>query len=112
MTCIRCKHHTAFKFGTYGKRRIQRYRCHSCKATFADVPAKMLRSLYTDMDRGLRRMARLTNGFSKKWENLEAAYALWFAYYNWCRVHSSLRVTPAMESGVADRIWTIAELVD
>jgi hypothetical protein len=39
------------------------------------------------------RVTRLRNGFSKKWENLEAAYALWFAYYNFCRAHSSLRVT-------------------
>jgi transposase-like protein/IS1 family transposase len=43
---------------------------------------------------GMRRMTRLSNGFSKKWENLQAAYALWFAYYNFCRVHKSLRVTP------------------
>ncbi len=60
---------------------------------------------------GMRRMTRLTNAFSKKWENLEAAYALWFAYYNWCRVHSSLRVTPAMQHGIADHVWTIAELI-
>jgi len=60
---------------------------------------------------GMRRMTRLTNGFSKKWENLEAAYALWFAYYNFCRVHQTLRVTPAMESGLTDHIWTIAELI-
>jgi transposase-like protein/IS1 family transposase len=60
---------------------------------------------------GMRRMTRLTNAFSKKWENLEAAYSLWFAYYNFCRVHRSLRVTPAMESGIADHIWTIAELL-
>jgi IS1 family transposase len=60
---------------------------------------------------GMRRMTRLTNGFSKKWENLEAAYALWFAYYNWCRVHSSLRVTPCMEAGIENHIWTIAELI-
>lgn len=60
---------------------------------------------------GMRRMTRLTNGFSKKWENLEAAYALWFGYYNFCRVHSSLRVTPAMEAGITDHIWTIAELI-
>jgi len=46
----------------------------------------------------------------KKWANLEAAYALWFGYYSFCRVHSSLRVTPAMEAGLADRTWTIAEL--
>ena len=60
---------------------------------------------------GMRRMTRLTNGFSKKWENLDAAYALWFAYYNFCRVHSTLRVTPAMEAGLTDHIWTIAELI-
>jgi transposase-like protein/IS1 family transposase len=60
---------------------------------------------------GMRRMTRLTNGFSKKWENLDAAYALWFAYYDFCRVHSSLRVTPAMEAGITDHIWTIAELI-
>ena len=60
---------------------------------------------------GMRRMTRLTNGFSKKWENLEAAYSLWFAYYNFVRVHSSLRVTPAMEQGITDHIWTIAELI-
>jgi len=60
---------------------------------------------------GMRRMTRLTNGFSKKWENLEFAYALWFAYYNFCRVHMTLRVTPAMEAGITDHIWTIAELI-
>lgn len=60
---------------------------------------------------GMRRMTRLTNGFSKKWENLEFAYALWFAYYNFVRVHKSLRVTPAMEAGITDHIWTIAELI-
>jgi transposase-like protein/IS1 family transposase len=60
---------------------------------------------------GMRRMTRLTNGFSKKWENLEFAYALWFAYYNFCRVHKTLRITPAMEAGITDHIWTIAELI-
>lgn len=60
---------------------------------------------------GMRRMTRLTNGFSKKWENLEAAYSLWFAYYNFCRVHQSLRVTPCMESNLTGHVWTIAELI-
>ena len=60
---------------------------------------------------GMRRMTRLTNGFSKKWANLEAAYALWFAYYNFCRKHQTLRVTPAMESGLANHVWTIGELL-
>jgi transposase-like protein/IS1 family transposase len=60
---------------------------------------------------GMRRMTRLTNAFSKKWENLEAAYALWFAFYNFCRVHRNTRVTPAMEQGIADHPWTVAELI-
>jgi IS1 family transposase len=60
---------------------------------------------------GMRRMTRLTNGFSKKWENLEATYALWFAFYNFCRVHKILRVTPAMESGITTRIWSIGDLL-
>jgi len=60
---------------------------------------------------GMRRMTRLTNGFSKKWENLRAAYALWFAFFNFCRVHKTLRVTPAMESNLTDHVWTIAELL-
>jgi transposase InsO family protein len=59
----------------------------------------------------MRRLTRLTNAFSKKWENLRAALALHFAYYNYCRVHSSLRVTPAMEAGLADHVWTVEELI-
>ncbi len=53
---------------------------------------------------GMRRMTRLTNAFSKKWENLRAAYALWFSFYNFCRVHRTLRVTPAMEAGLENNI--------
>ena len=59
----------------------------------------------------IRRLTRLTNAFSKKWENLWAALCLHFAYYNFCRIHTSLRVTPAMESGLTDRVWTIRELL-
>jgi transposase-like protein/IS1 family transposase len=60
---------------------------------------------------GMRRLTRLTNGFSKKWENLEAAFALWFAYYNFCRVHQTLKATPCMEAGIENHVWTIAELI-
>jgi len=60
---------------------------------------------------GMRRMTRLTNGFSKKWENLQAAYSLWFAYYNFCRIHQTLKVTPAMESGIATRVWELKDLI-
>jgi IS1 family transposase len=59
----------------------------------------------------IRRLTRLTNAFSKKLSHLRAAVALHFAYYNFSRVHSSLRVTPAMEAGITDHIWSIAELL-
>ena len=59
----------------------------------------------------LRRFTRLTNAFSKKLSHLKAAVALHFAYYNFCRVHSTLRVTPAMEAGLTDHIWDITELL-
>lgn len=59
----------------------------------------------------MRRLTRLTNAFSKKWENLWAAYCLHFAYYNFCRIHKTIRVTPAMESGLTDHVWEIAELL-
>jgi IS1 family transposase len=59
----------------------------------------------------MRRVTRLTNGFSKKLDNHRAAVALWVCFYNLCRVHETLRCTPAMALGVADHIWTIGELV-
>lgn len=59
----------------------------------------------------MRRFTRLTNGFSKKLENLKAAVALHFAHYNFCRIHSSLRVTPAMEAGITRHPWTIADFL-
>ena len=62
------------------------------------------------MRMGMRRFTRLTNGFSKKFENHAHQVALYFMHYNYCRVHSSLRVTPAMEAGLTDHIWTLAEL--
>jgi IS1 family transposase len=60
----------------------------------------------------VRRFTRLTNAFSKKWENHWAAVALWFAFYNFCRVHKSLRVTPAMEAGIASHVWSVRELLE
>jgi IS1 family transposase len=64
------------------------------------------------MRMSMRRFTRLTNGFSKKVDNLRHAVALHFMYYNFCRPHQTLRVTPAMEAGLADHVWTIAEVVD
>jgi len=58
----------------------------------------------------LRRFTRLTNAFSKKLENMKAALALHFAWYNFCRIHSSLRTTPAMAAGIAEHVWSTQEL--
>src|ERR1700736_4001271 len=62
------------------------------------------------MRMSIRRFTRLTNAFSRKIENHAAAVALWFTYYNFCRVHSSLRVTPAMEARIPDHVWTIEDM--
>jgi hypothetical protein len=59
----------------------------------------------------IKRLARLTLCFSKKWENLWWALCLHFAYYNFCRIHRRLRVTPAMEAGITDHAWKIEELL-
>lgn len=59
----------------------------------------------------IRRLTRLTNCFSKKLENHRAAIALHVAYYNFCRLHGSIRVTPAMEAGITDRVWKLRELL-
>jgi hypothetical protein len=62
------------------------------------------------MRMGMRRFTRLTNGFSKKLENHGHAVVLYFMHYNFCRVHKTLRVTPAMQSGLADHVWSIEEM--
>src|SRR5208337_651022 len=59
----------------------------------------------------IRRLTRLTNAFSKKWENHWAALCLHFAYYIFCRVHKTLRVTPAMQAGITETVWDIADLL-
>ena len=59
----------------------------------------------------MRRFTRLTNGFSKKVENHAAAVALHFMHYNFCRIHQTLRVTPAMEAKVTDHVWSIEEVL-
>jgi hypothetical protein len=59
-----------------------------------------------------RRLTRLTNAFSKKFENFEAAVALNFAYYNFCKTHGTLRMTPAQAANVESSAWTVAELVE
>jgi hypothetical protein len=59
----------------------------------------------------MRRFTRLTNGFSKKLENHIAAISLHFMYYNFVRIHQTLRITPAMAAGVTERVWEISDIV-
>ncbi len=63
------------------------------------------------MRMSMRRFTRLTNAFSKKVENHAAAVALYFMFYNFGRIHQTLRVTPAMEAGVTDHVWAIGDIV-
>ena len=60
----------------------------------------------------MRRFTRLTNAFSKKVENLNHAVALHFMYYNFAKVHQTLRVTPAMEAGLSDHVWSLGEILN
>ena len=62
------------------------------------------------MRMGMRRFTRLTNGFSKKVENHIHAISLYFMHYNFSRIHQTLRVTPAMEAGVSDHVWSLEEI--
>ena len=81
------------------------------KPDAAHVSTSFVERQNLSMRMGMRRFTRLTNGHSKKVENHEHAIALYFMHYNFARVHMSLRVTPAMEAGVSDHIWTLEEIV-
>jgi hypothetical protein len=59
---------------------------------------------------GNRRFTRLTNAFSKKLKNHRRACALYFMHDNFCRIHQTLRVTPAMEAGITDHVWSLEEI--
>lgn len=63
------------------------------------------------MRMSMRRFTRLTNAHSKKFENHEHAIAIHYMHYNFARIHSSLRVTPAMEAGISDHVWSIEEII-
>jgi IS1 family transposase len=91
----------------------------SCRAIpmIGDPDAEHISTSYVErsnltMRMSMRRFARLTNAFSKKVENHISALSLYFMFYNFCRVHQTLRVTPAMEAGIADHVWEIEEIMD
>jgi IS1 family transposase len=81
------------------------------KPNYAHVSTSFIERQNLTMRMSMRRFTRLTNAFSKKVENHEAAIALHYMYYNFARVHQTLRVTPAMEAGVSDHIWTLEEII-
>src|SRR6202451_989782 len=92
-------------------------KCIGCdmKVVSGDPDPKHVSTSYVErqnltMRMGMRRFTRLTNGFSKKFENHAHQVALYFFHYNFCRVHKTLRVTPAMEAGLTDHVWTLDEL--
>lgn len=77
----------------------------------ADISTSFVERQNLTMRMQMRRFTRLTNGFSKKIENHGHAIALHYMHYNFCRIHQTLRVTPAMEAGISDHVWSIEEVV-
>ncbi len=108
-------------YGDYGQFGSERYSPGSITEVISKVisgvpdPAHVSTSFVErqnlTMRMAMRRFTRLTNAFSKKLENLKAACALHFAHYNFCRIHSSVRVTPAMAAGLSDHVWSLEEIV-
>jgi len=90
--------------------------CGSRKETFIGNPEyKHISTSYVErqnltMRMHMRRFTRLTNAFSKKVDNLKYAVALHFMHYNFAKVHQTLRVTPAMQAGIADHVWSVEEI--
>ena len=101
-----------------GQKRYSPAECIGCETHVidGDPDPKHISTSYIErqnltMRMSMRRFTRLTNGFSKKIENHVAMIALHIMYYNFCRIHQTLRVTPAMEAGVSDHAWDIRDLV-
>lgn len=101
-----------------GDKRYSPAECLGCKkeAISGNPDPKHISTSYVErqnltMRMSMRRFTRLTNGFSKKVENHVAALAVYFMYYNFARIHQTLRVTPAMAAGVADRLWDVSDIV-
>lgn len=108
-------------FGDYGQHGDERYsppritevisKVRDGRPDPAHISTSHIERQNLTMRMQLRRFTRLTNAFSKKLDNLKAAVTLYFAWYNFCRVHQTLRVTPAMEAGLTSHPWTLRELV-
>src|SRR5579862_9773687 len=107
-------------YGAPSDEEIRRYSPARCigsdmKVVSGDPDPKHVSTSYVErqnltMRMSMRRFTRRTNGFSKKFENHCHMVAIYFMYYNFCRVHQTVRVTPAMEAGLSDHVWTVKEL--
>ena len=100
------------------EKRYSPAKCIGCemKVVIGDPDPKHVSTSYVErqnltMRMSMRRFTRLTNGFSKKAENHCHAVALHYMHYNFCRVHQTLRVTPAMEAGITDHVWTVEDVI-
>jgi IS1 family transposase len=108
-------------FGDYGQHENARYsppritevisKVRVGNPSVSDISTSYVERQNLTMRMQIRRLTRLTNAFSKKLANLKAAVALHFAFYNFCRVHSSLRITPAMAAGITEHVWELRELM-
>lgn len=85
-------------------------RCITGDPEIRDISTSYVERANLTMRMGMRRFTRLTNGFSRKVYNLECAVALHFMFYNFGRIHKTLRVTPAMESGISGHVWSLEEI--
>ena len=101
-----------------GQTRYSPAKCIGClsKGITGEPDPKHISTSYVEranltMRMSMRRFTRLTNAFSKKLENHAAMVVLYFMYYNFGRIHQTLRVTPAIEAGIADHVWSIEEIV-
>jgi IS1 family transposase len=101
-----------------GQKRYSPAVCNGCEkiVRLGDPDPKHISTSYVErqnltMRMSMRRFTRLTNAFSKKIENHVASIALHYMHYNFVRIHQSLRVTPAMEAGISDHVWSIEEMI-
>ena len=85
--------------------------CLSFKLVRADQVTSHVERQNLTMRMSMRRFTRLTNAFSKKLDNHLHALALYFAFYNFCRIHRTLRMSPAMAAGITDRLWSLKDVI-
>jgi IS1 family transposase len=95
----------------YAKETLVKVERTAIKGTPTHISTSYIERQNLTLRQSQRRLTRLSSGFSKKYENHCAAIALYVTHYNFCRVHETLRITPAMQLGVTDHIWSISELI-